>query len=94
MKKRPKWSTGRNFQENILYNGFSGIKEKIFKKTLKRKNLEDIKKETNDKFKILKKEDPQNVNQNTNNGIKLDKKTFQLKKNVQNNATQIKEDLF
>ena len=74
MKKRPRWSTGRNFQENILYNGFSGIKEKIFKKTLKRKNLEDIKKETDDKFKILKKEDLQNVNQDTNNGINLDKK--------------------
>ena len=49
-------------------------KRKIFRKTLKRKNLENIKKETDDKFKILKKEDLQNVNQDTNNGINLDKK--------------------
>jgi len=56
------------------------IKEKIFKKTLKRKNLKDVNKETDDKFKILKRKDLQDVKQDTNNEIDLDKKHYSLRK--------------
>ena len=53
------------------------------RKTLQRKKLKDVNIETDYKFEMLKRKDLQDVKQDTNNGINLDKKTFQLKKNVQ-----------
>ena len=56
------------------------IKEKIFKKTLKRKNLKDVNIETDDKFEILKRKDLQDVKQDINNESILTKKHHSLRK--------------